>query len=317
MMEINSYLFWLLIGTFSALCIGTSVRIVALRKAEPELAKKRMGSLKVWWTLAILLALATVFQRPGAALLLAVASFLGLREFLDLIGKQRIGKAGVLVAWLSIPLQYSLIGVGLDHEAKFILPIGMLLLLSTARLATGETQGFIRTTAGVYWGVMLLVYGLSHAALLFTMAIDHMPAVGASGWFLFVVIVTEMDDIAQALTGRAIGRRKITPTISPNKTWEGFFGGVITSIVLSILLAPWLTTFPSVFTSRGLLLSVGSGLLIVLTGFFGDINMSAIKRDVGVKDGSSILPGMGGIIDRVDSLTFTAPAFYYFLWLVL
>ena len=126
-----------------------------------------------------------------------------------------------------------------------------------------------------------------------------------------------MDDIAQALIGRAIGRRKITPTISPNKTWEGFFGGVITSILLSILLAPWLTSFSSVFTSRGLLLSVGSGLLIVSTGFFGDINMSAIKRDVGVKDGSSILPGMGGIIDRVDSLNFTAPAYYYFLSLVL
>ena len=317
MMEINSHLFWMLIGTFTALCGGTAVRIVALRKADPELAKKRMGSLKVWWTLAILMALAAVFQRPGAAVLLAVASFLGLREFLDLIGKQRIGRIAVIVAFASVPLQYLLIVMGLDNESKFILPVGMLLLLSTLRLMGGETQGFIRTTAGVYWGVMLLVYSLSHAAMLFTIATDHMPAVGASGWFLFVVIVTEMDDIAQALVGRAIGRRKITPTISPNKTWEGFLGGVFTSIVLSILLAPWLTSFPSVLTAHGLLMSAGSGLLIVAAGFFGDINMSAVKRDVGVKDGSSILPGMGGIIDRVDSLTFTAPAFYYFLCLVL
>ena len=105
MMEINSHLLWLLIGTFTALCGGTAVRIVALRKADPELAKKRMGSLKVWWTLAILLALAAVFQRPGAAALLAVASFLGLREFLDLIGKQRIGRIAVIVAFASVPLQ--------------------------------------------------------------------------------------------------------------------------------------------------------------------------------------------------------------------
>ena len=130
-------------------------------------------------------------------------------------------------------------------------------------------------------------------------------------------MITEMDDIAQALVGRTIGRRKITPVISPNKTWEGFLGGVVTSVVLSLLLAPWLTSFPSILTSRGLLLSIGSGLLIVTAAFLGDINMSAIKRDVGVKDGSSILPGMGGIIDRIDSLTFTAPAFYYFLSLVL
>ena len=317
MMEINSHLLWMLIGTFTTLCGGTVVRIVALRKVEPELAKKRMGSLKVWWTLAIMMALAAVFQQSGAAVVLAIASFLGLREFLDLIGKQRIGRIAVVVAFVSVPLQYSLIAMGLENEAKFILPVGMLLLLSTVRLVNGETQGFIRTTAGVYWGVMLLVYCLSHAALLFPFATDHMPAVGASGWFLFVVIITEMDDIAQALVGRAIGRRKITPTISPNKTWEGFLGGVIASVVLSLFLAPWLTSFPPVSTLRGLLLSAGSGLLIVTAGFFGDINMSAVKRDVGVKDGSSILPGMGGMIDRVDSLTFTAPAFYCFLCLVL
>jgi phosphatidate cytidylyltransferase len=317
MMEISSHLLRVLFGTFVAMCGGTVVRIVALRKADPELAKKRMGSLKVWWTLATLLALAAVFERSGATILLAVASFLGLREFLDLIGKQNIGRTAVIVAFVSIPLQYTLIATGLEKEAKFVLPVSMLLLLSTARLLRGETQGFIRTTAGVYWGVMLLVYCLSHAALLFTLAAHHQPAVGASGWFLFVVIVTEMDDIAQAVVGRAIGSRKITPTISPNKTWGGFIGGLITSVLLSILLAPWLTSFPSASTLRGLLLSAGSGLLIVTAGFFGDINMSAVKRDVGVKDGSSILPGMGGMIDRVDSLTFTAPAFYYFLCLVL
>ncbi|MBC7965422.1 MAG: CDP-archaeol synthase [Fuerstia sp.] len=316
-MHINADLLWMLTGTFAALCVGTVVRIVALRHADPDLATKRMGSLKVWWTLAALMSVAAVFERPAAAVLLAVASFLGLREFLQLIGKQRIGKAAKIVAYLSVPLQYLLIAMGFESEAKVTLPIGMLLLLSAVRLAKGDTQGFIRTTGSVYWGVMLLVYCLSHAAMLFTIAADHTPVVGASGWFLFVVIVTETDDIAQALIGRVIGRRKITPVISPNKTWEGFLGGVITSVVLSLLLAPWLTSFPSISTSRGLLLSVGSGLLIVTAAFLGDINMSAIKRDVGVKDGSSILPGMGGIIDRVDSLTFTAPAFYYFLSLVL
>ena len=85
-MEINSHLFWMLIGTFGALCSGTIVRMAALRNSDPELAKKRMGSLKVWWTLAVLMSLAAVFQRAGAAVLLAVASLLGLREFLALIG---------------------------------------------------------------------------------------------------------------------------------------------------------------------------------------------------------------------------------------
>ena len=317
MIEINDNLLRLLIGTFAALCVGTLVRIVALRNADPELAKKRIGSLKVWWALTILMSLATVCGRPGAAVLLAVGSGLGLREFLKLIGTDQVGKAATVAAFGSVVLQYSLIAADDSAAARFVLPVAALLLLSTARLLQGKTEGFIRTTAGVYWGVMLLVYCLSHAVLLFTLPSEHKPLVGMAGWFLFVVIVTEMDDIAQALVGRVIGRRRITPTISPNKTWEGFAGGVVTSIVLSLLLAPWLTTFPSVLTARGFLLSVAAGLLIVTGAFFGDINMSAIKRDVGVKDGSSILPGMGGIIDRVDSLTFTAPLFYYFLICVL
>ncbi len=317
MIDINHNLLWLLASTFAALCGGTLVRIVALRNAKPELAKKRMGSLKVWWTLTILMSLAVVFGRSGAAVTLAVASGLGLHEFLKLIGTERIGKAAMVVAFASILFQYSLIAAGCSAEARFVLPVAALLLLSTARLLHGKTEGFIRTTAGVYWGVMLLVYCLSHAVLLFTLPLEHKPLVGMAGWLLFVVIVTEMDDIAQALVGRLIGRRKITPAISPNKTWEGFAGGVVTSIVLSLLLAPWLTTFPPVSTARGFLVSVAAGLLIVVAAFLGDINMSAIKRDVGVKDGSSILPGMGGVIDRVDSLTFTAPAFYYFLIIVL
>jgi phosphatidate cytidylyltransferase len=317
MIDINDNLLWLLIGTFTALCGGTLVRIVALRNAVPELVRKRMGSLKVWWILTILMSLAVVFGRCGAAVLLAIASGLGLREYLKLIGTERIGKAAMVVAFVSMFLQYALIAAGLSDESRIVLPVFALLLLSTSRLLPGKTEDFIRTTAGVYWGVMLLVYCLSHAVLLFTLPFEHKPLVGLAGWLLFVVIVTEMDDIAQALVGRAVGRRKIVPAVSPNKTWEGFAGGVVTSIVLSLLLAPWLTTFPSVSTVRGFLVAVAAGLLIVVAAFLGDINMSAIKRDVGVKDGSSILPGMGGVIDRIDSLTFTAPAFYYFLIVVL
>lgn len=276
-----------------------------------------MGSLKVWWALTVLLAIASVFEVYGAALLLAVGSCLGLREFLNLIGRPNVGAGAVFVAFALVPLQYLLIAAGMDTQAKTILPAAALLLFSALQVMTGRTEGFIRTTAGIFWGVMLLVYCLSHAAMLFLLPTESVPVVGVSGWFLFVVVITEVDDIAQALVGRQIGRHRITPSISPNKTWEGLAGGVVTSMVLSLILSPWLTTFPSVRTAQGFLLSVCSGLVIVTAAFLGDINMSAVKRDVGVKDGSTLLPGMGGIIDRIDSLTFTAPALYYFLSFVL
>lgn len=313
MSEPNQHLLWLLSGIFAALLAGSAGRIIALRNADPELAAKRLGSLKVWWVLAGLLAVSVVFERYGAALMLAVAGVLGLREFIKLFGPRRIGRAAVVLALSSVPLQYLLIVRNYDDEARAVLPIVGLLTISTARLLRGGTRDFIRITAGVFWGVMILVYSLSHAVLLFSVKTAEEPLVGPAGWFLFVVIITEMDDIAQAVVGRRIGRHRITPRISPNKTWEGFAGGAATSVLLSLLLSSSLTTFPPVSTAQGLLTATEAGILIVTAAFLGDINMSAVKRDAGVKDGSSLLPGMGGIIDRVDSLSFTAPAFYYFL----
>lgn len=313
MPDFNPYLSRLLIGVFGVLFVGSVVRIVALRGSDPDFAAKRMGSLKVWWTLAVMLAVAALFGRPGAAVMLAIAGLMGLKEYLNLLGRSEIGRAAELIAFASVFVQYLLISLHRDEAARTLLPIVGLLSICTLRLLRGDARDFIRLTAGVYWGVMILVYALSHAVLLISVDTLQVPSVGTVGPFLFVVIITEMDDIAQALVGRRIGRHKMTMRISPNKTWEGFAGGAITSVALSLLLSPWLTTFPSADTVRGLLTAVGAGLLIVTAALLGDLNMSAIKRDVGVKDGSALLPGMGGIIDRIDSLTFTAPAFYYFI----
>jgi phosphatidate cytidylyltransferase len=146
---------------------------------------------------------------------------------------------------------------------------------------------------------------------------------GPAGWFLFLVILREANDIFQAIVGRLFGahkRHRITPVISPNKTWEGFFGGMLVVVILAPLIAPWLTTLDQQAGPFSIpeslwpwVAPVLAAILVSLAGFFGDINMSAIKRDAGVKDSSNLLPGMGGVIDRVDSLTVTAPVFLYFV----
>lgn len=180
------------------------------------------------------------------------------------------------------------------------------------------TKDYIRITAGMFWGAMLMIYGLSHSLFLFEVDSVDEPLVGTAGWFLFLVLLTEMNDIMQAVVGRKFGKHKITPEVSPNKSLEGLVGGVVSTVALSIALAPWLTTLTlGVSKIHGVSLSVVAGILISLFGFLGDINMSAIKRDAGIKDGSSLLPGMGGVIDRIDSMTFTGPAFYYFVVLVM
>ena len=138
---------------------------------------------------------------------------------------------------------------------------------------------------------------------------------GAVGWFLYLVLLTEGNDIAQALIGRAIGKTKIIPYTSPNKSLEGLLGGIVTTVGLAVALAPWLTTWTFRAGWTGIGVAMLSGLLISIFGFLGGTNMSGIKRDAGVKDGSMLLPGQGGMMDRIDSLTFTAPAFYGFVLL--
>ncbi len=313
--SVNINLLWMIAGTFAALTIGTLMRWIALRHSSAEIVKKRIGSLKVWWVLAILWSVAALFGIVGAATLLVIASFLALREYLHLIGTtQEIGQVAIASLIVGGIVHYALIVAGAVEVAKWFLPITLLLLFAAIRATAYGVQGYIRTTAGLYWGSMLMIYGLSHSLFLFEVDPGNEPIVGATGWFLFLVMLSEMNDIMQAIVGRKFGKHKITPIVSPHKTYEGLLGGLITCSILSVLLAPYLTTI-TMDRSRpsAIALSVLAGLLISVAGFLGDINMSAIKRDAGVKDGSTLLPGMGGMIDRIDSLTFTGPVFYYFV----
>jgi phosphatidate cytidylyltransferase len=110
-------------------------------------------------------------------------------------------------------------------------------------------------------------------------------------------------DVLQYIFGKLFGRRKIAPLVSPSKTVEGFVGGVAAATILGALI--WWAT-PFTFWQAGL-----QALVIALTGFGGGLVMSAIKRDRGVKDFGNMIAGHGGILDRVDSLTFAAPIFFH------
>jgi phosphatidate cytidylyltransferase len=122
---------------------------------------------------------------------------------------------------------------------------------------------------------------------------------------LFLVLVVELSDVLQYLWGRLLGRHRILPRVSPNKTWEGFVGGVLTTSLMSPALRS-LTPF-------GVAETMGVTLLVTVLGFFGGAVMSAMKRDYGVKDFGTLIPGHGGMLDRVDSLCWAAPVFFHYV----
>jgi phosphatidate cytidylyltransferase len=112
--------------------------------------------------------------------------------------------------------------------------------------------------------------------------------------------------VAQYVWGKSLGKRKIVPQVSPGKTFEGLLGGIVTTTLMAILLAPLLTPLDRWH-------AFAAGLLIGMGGFLGDITISSVKRDIGVKDSGTMIAGHGGVLDRVNSLMATAPLFFHFI----
>ena len=323
MMAADPAIYWAIAAIFASLVAGSMARFIALRNAEKSIRRKRFASLRTWWLLAIVMSAGLLAGKAGICLLLASASCIGWFEITRIFDARAEDKPAILAGYGLIAVNYLLILSESISLFVIFLPLGSLILFAVLLLMKGEPKGYIRSCGSLLWGIMFLGYGVSHAALLMVIGETSSAPLGAAGWFLFLVILTEVDDIFQAVVGRLFGahkRHRIAPAISPNKTWEGFFGGMLVIVLLAPVIAPWLTTLDRqagpLSISEPLqpwIAPILAAILISLAGFFGDINMSAIKRDAGVKDSSDLLPGMGGVIDRVDSLSLTAPVFVYFV----
>jgi len=297
---------WIAAATFGALATGTVVRLAMLRGAAQDVARTRIDSLKTWWLVAVVIFAAALLGHTTTTLLFAVISVMSMREFLHLAPGITTDRRLSLAVYALIPLSYFWIWIGRPDVFVAFLPLAALMLASILSVTFGRIEGFVRQVGCATFGILLSGYLLAHAVLLWDLPPASNPVAGASGWFLFLLLLTEGNDIVQALIGRSIGKWRITPSVSPKKSWEGFLGGIATTTVLAAVLAPWLTPLDYFYAAA-------AGALIAVAGFSGDINLSAIKRDAGVKDSSHFLPGQGGVLDRVDSLTFSAPVFYYFV----
>ena len=294
------------LGIYALLIVATAIVSVLRWRHPGERYAELAARTNSWWWMIGAFTLAVLLNQTVAVIFLGFISYLALKEYLSLIPTRRIDRTVLLFAYLAIPVQFY--WAAIDWYGMFIvfIPVWMFLFFPALMALRGDTDGFLRAVGTLSWGLMMTVFTLSHMAMLLVSGDAASPVAGGVGLLLFLVVLTQFNDVAQYTWGKLFGRHKVTPTVSPKKTWEGLVGGIATTIALAAMIGPYLTPMDWQWSAL-------AGAIIGVAGFLGDITISAVKRDLGVKDTGGLIPGHGGILDRVDSLTYAAPAFVHFI----
>lgn len=255
------------------------------------------------WLVILPIALGTLWlgeligsQLPWA-LLIATVSVFGFREFARVTGLEREPLFVGLVS-ASIVLQ-SVFAMAGRYDVFMALPTWSILVLAIVPIVLNRTERMLQYLALSVVGVVFYGYFLAHLTYLATSSLGL-------GYVLYVVLATQFNDALGFVYGKTLGRRRWTP-ISPNKTIEGSLLAGATTVILTFGQAP--IAFPDV-PPWGVL---AAGLIVGIGGQIGDLTMANVKRNAGVKDFGSLLPGHGGLTDRLNSLMVTAPAFAHFM----
>jgi phosphatidate cytidylyltransferase len=297
-------------GILAALIAGTAAGQILRRTARSEPARRTVENINAriaaWWVLCAVTALALVLGAGAVCTLFALFSSLALRELLSYPSvAQAVAPTHQDSAWpllLTITaVQYALIWSRWHGVFSTVIPIGAFLAIPTWNALSGSTEHYLERTAGQYWGLMVSTYCLSYAPALLMLDIPGYAGRNTTLLFYFLLVI-QSSDILQYVWGKLLGRRPVAPRISPNKTWEGLLGGILSATALGAALyratpfQPWQ--------------AAAICATVTLTGFAGGLTMSAIKRQRGVKDYGTLVMGHGGVLDRIDSLCFAAPVFF-------
>jgi phosphatidate cytidylyltransferase len=259
--------------------------------------------IRSWWTMVAVFVVALATGGIGSVVLFAFLSFVALREFITLTPTRRGDHRTLFWAFfIFIPIQYLLVGFQWYGLFAIFIPVYAFLFIPMRSALAGDTEDFLARTAKIQWGLMIAVYCVSHAPALLMLEPAGDKSQGANLLF-FLILVVQLSDVLQYAFGKTLGRHRILPSVSPNKTWEGAIGGIAGATLVGTLLW-WATPFTP-------WAAAGISLLVCLAGFAGGLVMSAIKRDRGVKDFGTLIEGHGGVLDRIDSLCFAAPLFFH------
>jgi phosphatidate cytidylyltransferase len=303
----DSKLMWLFGGVLFLLLISSIIGNILKSRRKTDASRATIDNLnariRAWWKMCAIFGFSLLVGRIGSLILFGIISFQAMREYMTLVPTRRGDHRTLFWSFFAImPLQYYLIGTQWYGFFAIMIPVFAFVFVPTRIALSGETDHFLERAAKIQFGITICVYCLSHAPALLLLKIPGFEGHDAR-LLLYLVLVDQISDVLQYVWGKLIGRHKIAWRVSPNKTWEGFAGGVLTATGLGAALW-WATPFTPAQ-------SAGLSFTICILGFCGGLVMSAIKRDIGIKDFGVVIEGHGGILDRIDSLCFAAPIFFH------
>ncbi len=299
--------YWLIGGIVCLLLIASLIGWVLRRYANTESSVAVIDNLnarvRAWWSMVAIFSAAFVIGTNATIVMFAFISFFALREFITLT-PTRPGdhRALSLAFFVLIPVEYGLIAIHWYALFSIFIPVYAFLLLPSFSALAQDAENFLERTAKIQWGIMVTIYCISHVPALLLLEIPGYEGQNALLLF-YLVLVVQLSDVLQYVFGKLFGKTKIAPVVSPSKTVEGFIGGAASATLIGAAMW-WITPFTP-------LQSAGMAFIIVLMGFLGGLALSAVKRSLGAKDWGTMIKGHGGMMDRMDSVSFAAPIFFH------
>ncbi len=298
---------WLIGGIAAFLLLASIAGWLLGRRVKGDDAHAVIDNLnarvRAWWIMVAVFAVAFLLGKVATIVLFALVSFFALREFVTLT-PTRAGdhRALSLAFFVLIPVQYSLIGIDWYALFSIFIPVYAFLLLPSLSALAQDAEHFLERTAKIQWGIMVTIYCISHVPAL--LLLDIPGYAGQNALLLFyMLLIVQMSDVLQYVFGKIFGKTKIAPVVSPSKTVEGFVGGAAGATLIGAAMW-WITPFTP-------LQAAGMAFVTVLMGFLGGLVLSAVKRSLGAKDWGTMIRGHGGMMDRMDSVSFAAPIFFH------
>jgi phosphatidate cytidylyltransferase len=271
-LNIAPHSFYAMLAVIGLLIIASCSQLLLTVKNPTNNYIELRQRIQSWWWIIALLFSVLIAGRTATIVFFGFLSFLALKEFFSIVPTRLTDRRVIFWAYVAIPIQYYWVSMNWYGMFIIFIPIYVFLFLPMRMVLIGDTSGFIRSAGILHWGVMLMVFSISHIAYLFALPMKN-AAAGNIGVVLFLLFMTQFNDVCQYIWGKLLGKHKIIPKVSPNKTWEGFLGGLLTITLCAGLVAPLLT--PLNF-SYGLM----AGVIISVAGFVGDVVISSVKRDL-------------------------------------